>query len=147
MRLNLGSGNKKFKKFTNVDIDPNTNPDIVADISKEIPVENNSVDEIITQHTLEHVDDLITTLNEIWRVCKNGAKITIEVPHRDSPMAWADPTHKRVFNEETFNYFCINGSNYQEGYIPGYHGKFRLLSQEYINGKYKNLRVIMEAVK
>ena len=106
MKINLGSWTERYDGFLNLDKDPGVKPDIVADIEKGIPLDDNSVDEIKANMILEHIHDIIFVMNELWRIMKNGAILNIIVPHEKSAMAWGDPTHVRVFNEESFGYFC-----------------------------------------
>ena len=55
-------------------------------------------------------------MEEIHRVCKNGAQVFIGVPHVKSKWAVGDISHVKFFNELSFLFFCkgrlINGSNY-----------------------------------
>jgi SAM-dependent methyltransferase len=97
MKLHLGSGNKKFEGFTNIDYDKNCNPDICIDIEKEIwPIEDNSVDEVIAHHVLEHLGEgYFHVMKELYRVCKHGALIDIVVPHHRHEYFANDPTHRR----------------------------------------------------
>lgn len=44
-------------------------------------------------------------MNEIHRVCCNGAIVDLNVPSLLGPYAAADPTHARLFNARTFSYF------------------------------------------
>lgn len=97
-KINIGAGGEQLPGFITIDIDPTTKPDIVRDIEKGLPFGDNSVDEIRCSHTLEHIHDLCFVLREFYRVCKNGAKITIIVPLMDA----SDMTHVRFFNEHTF---------------------------------------------
>ena len=57
---------------------------------------------------LEHVDDVIKTLEEIHRICKDNAKVFIAIPYWNSWEAITDPTHKNQFNEFTFEFFDPN---------------------------------------
>ena len=53
---------------------------------------------------------------EIYRVCKNGARVIMTVPYYTSINAFKDPTHKQFFTEETFKYFSADrwyGSDYK----------------------------------
>lgn len=99
IKLNLGSGNKKYSEFINIDDDPNTNPDYLInldDINIHLPFKDSSVDEIKAHHILEHIGDgYIPLLKEIYRICKNGALIDVLVPHHQHDIFYDDPTHKR----------------------------------------------------
>lgn len=97
-KINIGAGGEKLLGFISIDIDPLAKPDIVRDIEKGLPFDDNSVDEIKCSHTLEHIHDLLFVLMEFYRVCKNGAKIIIAVPLMDA----SDMTHVRFFDENTF---------------------------------------------
>ena len=53
LKLHLGSGIKRLKGFLNVDLDPNVNPDIIADL-RNLPFDDSSVDEIYACAVIEH---------------------------------------------------------------------------------------------
>ena len=53
--------------------------DIVSDICN-MPLPDNSVDNILCTEVLEHVHDPIKALNEIYRVLKPGGKLILTVP-------------------------------------------------------------------
>lgn len=90
--LEIGCGNTKtVPDSVGTDIVPKGEPipcypgklsvaDIVADVSKPLPLEDNSVDTIIARHLLEHMIDPITVLKNWRRVLKNGGRIIIAVP-------------------------------------------------------------------
>lgn len=83
MKLNLGSGRHHWKGFINIDIDPKYKPDVVLDISKgKLPYENDSVDEIIMNHFLEHFFRVqaIAVLNECYRILKSDGILILELP-------------------------------------------------------------------
>ena len=64
-----------------------------------------TIDEIFCSHFVEHVPDLIGFMNEVWRVCKPGALVTIVHPYQHSNRAWQDPTHVRALNEDSWPYY------------------------------------------
>ena len=77
-----------------------------ADFQQGLPIRDSSVDIIYAYHVLEHVEDLLAFIEELWRVCKPNALVYAWVPHASSPYTqWADPTHKRGFLIETFSFF------------------------------------------
>lgn len=105
IKLNLGSGNKRIPGFINLDIFPLENVDIVCNIKNGIPLEDNSVNEILADDFIEHIEDTVGLFKEIYRICKPNAIIKIKVPYFKSTGAFRDPTHKSFFSEKTFRYF------------------------------------------
>ncbi|MEI7430146.1 MAG: glycosyltransferase family 9 protein [Betaproteobacteria bacterium] len=100
LKLNLGCGNRKMEGFLNVDCVTVCQPDLVVDLEKTPwPWENNSVDEIKLIHVLEYLgqstDVFLSIIKEIYRVCRDGARIEIIVPHPRSDHYLGDPTHVR----------------------------------------------------
>lgn len=116
-KLNLGSGMNKIKGYINIDSDKSTNPDIVRNIEKGLPFDDDSVDEVRAYNILEHCEDAIFVIKEIWRVCKNGAMIFIEVPIGLTQ----DPTHKTFFSPDTFDIWTNReeGGSWQQDYYGG----------------------------
>ena len=98
-KLNIGCGRKHFKGFINMDCNPNVCPDIVRDLNKGLPFSDNSVDQIVAIHFLEHVDDIQFTMYEIWRVLKPGAKLLVIVPIGKNWQTY--PEHKAPFDSNT----------------------------------------------
>lgn len=93
IRLDLGCGNKKQEGWLGVDIrqtksvahpdaEWSVDPDIIADITKPLPMPDDYADEIRAIHVIEHFD--VWTVPDIvkeWvRVLKPGGKLAIECP-------------------------------------------------------------------
>lgn len=95
LRIDLGCGPHPKEGFIGVDI-MDFGQDIVADITKKWQWKDNSVDEVHSSHTVEHLDgpERVHFFNELYRVLKPGGKATIIVPHWASSRAYGDPTHK-----------------------------------------------------
>ena len=78
--LELGSGVKKGKNgWITVD---DFGADICRDLTKGIPLPNESVDQIYTSHMLEHIPfkDLVIFINECFRVLKKNGSLSVCVP-------------------------------------------------------------------
>lgn len=116
MNINIGSGYKKPDGYIHVDADPSTNPDHVVNLEKDkLPFDNNSVDNVQAHHILEHLGEgYFHCLQELYRVCKDGALIDIVVPHHRHDFFLNDPTHRRPITvsglqlfSKKFNKECI----------------------------------------
>ncbi|WP_377475544.1 MAG: FkbM family methyltransferase [Microcoleus anatoxicus] len=112
LRVDIGCGDRKPDNFVGVDVCPGLGVDIVADLNQRFPFPDNSVDELRAYDTIEHLVDRIHTMNEIWRICKDGAKVDILVPSTDGRGAFQDPTHVSFWNINSFLYYCIDFPNY-----------------------------------
>lgn len=99
MKLNLGCGYNKLDGYVNVDHDVLCKPDVVADLEERLPFDDNSVDEIILNHVLEHLGQTTKSYFAIWkelyRVLKGGGELKITVPHWNHENFHHDPTHVR----------------------------------------------------
>ena len=100
MKLNLGSGSKILEGFTNVDKYDYYKPDVVHDLEIfPYPFKDNSVDEILLSHVLEHIGQspelFLSIIKEFYRICRNNSMIKIIVPHPRHDDFISDPTHVR----------------------------------------------------
>lgn len=124
MRLNLGGGRDKINEFINLDISPNVEADIVHNIENGLPFDDDSVTEIIAYDVLTQLSSkkkLLFVLNEMWRVAKKGANVTIRVANAKFPEAFQDPQTSLYFTEDTFTYMQVNHerfNKYDYGFKP-----------------------------
>lgn len=105
MKLNLGCGLDKRREYLNCDKSKLVNPDRVIDLEKKLPFKNDSVDEILANHVLEHIVNFIPLMYELIRICKSGAIIKVKTPFYSAWGQFNDPTHVRFFSPKTFDYF------------------------------------------
>lgn len=70
------------------------------------PLESDRYLVIYAIQVLEHLELRIETMEEIWRICQNGALVICSVPDGLCPGFAQDPTHKHPWNIGTFLYFC-----------------------------------------
>jgi len=107
LRLNLGCGTKARPGFYGVDCLPLAGVDVVADLNAPLSLlPDDSVEEIYSRHTLEHVSHFMELMAELHRVTRPGGRIEIIVPHFSNPYGYSDPTHVRFFGAYSFFYFC-----------------------------------------
>lgn len=117
MKLNLGTGNQPKEGYTNIDILRLKGVDIIHDLDKfPYPFKDNSIDEIYTEYTLEHLKDIIRTLKELYRICKPNATIEIIVPHFTAHRMFGDLTHHQFFSYTSFDNFCNIGDKRNTSY-------------------------------
>ena len=110
MKLNLGCGFKKLEGYVNVDRFPDCAPDAVVDLERfPWPWGDDSVDEILMSHVLEHLgaaaEVYFGIFRELYRVCRHDAVLRITVPHPRHDSYIADPTHVRPITVDGLSMF------------------------------------------
>jgi predicted SAM-dependent methyltransferase len=158
MKINIGGGYKRYDGFLNVDMDYLTSPDIVMNLEKDkFPIEDSTVEEVKAYHIFEHIGDgFLDFMKELYRICKDGAIIDIEVPHHRHENFFGDPTHKRPITVEMlrkfskkYNQWHIEHHNSSSGFGLTCDVDFEIVDYEYIvdqdyhelaqQGKYEQL--------
>jgi predicted SAM-dependent methyltransferase len=104
--LDLGCGNRKKEGAIGVDINPDTNADVVHDLNTfPYPFDDSMFEEIYADNVIEHLDSVLKVMEEIHRISKPSARIVIKIPYFRSRYAFIDPTHKHYLTVESFSYF------------------------------------------
>jgi predicted SAM-dependent methyltransferase len=120
MKLNLGCGSKKLNGYVNVDKYETPATDLVYNLEDKSwpsywPWKTGSVDEVIFEHSLEHMGETVEAFSHIMkqlhRICKNNAIIKITVPHFRHDNFWHDPTHVRVITPTTMKMLSKKRNN------------------------------------
>jgi SAM-dependent methyltransferase len=112
IRLDLGSGPRTPDGFWGIDRYPLPNVDVVASMDDPLPFKMESVDLLLASHSLEHAEDLMKTMKEIYRVCKHGAQVCIVAPYFSQGINFANPYHKQAFNEHTPRFWTQSAGAY-----------------------------------
>ncbi len=103
IKIDIGCGKNKKEGFIGIDIDPNSDADIIAS-ALNLPFANSSVDEIYSSHLLEHFtpQEAKKFFNEIYRVLKKGgiANLKIDKDFTKKRFFKKDPTHKWRYTRE-----------------------------------------------
>lgn len=98
----MGCGETKLVGYQNVDFDKAVKPDKVVDLNKfPWPWKTNSIDEILMEHVLEHLDNPSKVITEIHRILKPTGKANIKVPHYSTGANYF--THRTFWSVESFN--------------------------------------------
>jgi hypothetical protein len=110
MKLNMGCGQRKLPGYLNVDRAPECSPDVVCDLEQfPWPWRTDSIETVVFCHSLEHLGADLRTfkgiMQELYRVCRPGATITIQVPHPRHDDFITDPTHVRAITADTMALF------------------------------------------
>jgi SAM-dependent methyltransferase len=104
--LNLGCGRKHRAGAVNLDRTLASNPDVVHDLDiRPWPFADNRFDQVYAFDVIEHLADIVGVMEELHRICRDGASIEISVPHFSSANAFTDPTHRHFFSRFSFDYF------------------------------------------
>ena len=104
--LDVGCGRDKLPGAVGIDRSADTAADVVHDLdSFPWPLEDGAFDVVRCQDVLEHLDDVVRAMEEIYRVTAPNATIRIRVPHFSSVQAFTDPTHRHFFSSQSFDYF------------------------------------------
>lgn len=167
MKLNLGAADRHLEGYISVDIQwpgiddehpgghwPSTLEFERVDLSQIWPWPDSSVDEIQALDIIEHIADRIHFMNELHRVLKPGARVTIETPNAAKGAGFfQDPTHKSPWVMNSFQYF-EHGSFAHQRFAKSYGitAAFKVisLSETSWQEKYENtwkIHAVLEAVK
>jgi predicted SAM-dependent methyltransferase len=127
--LHLGCGPNNKLGDVGVDILPGPAVDIVHDLNVvPWPLPSAAYDRVICIDVIEHLQNVVSTINEIHRVGRPGARVTIQVPTTTSRDFFTDPTHVRGFGYRSFDYFVEGKPLSKYGYSEN---RFTLQSAQF----------------
>lgn len=91
--LDIGSGNIHPHADVTLDIEPATDPDVVADLTEGIPFEDDAFANVAAVHVVEHLEDDVRLFEEMRRVASERAVAVVPIGHRP------DPDHEHVYRD------------------------------------------------
>ena len=126
--LEVGPGpNRLFPHSTTLDMNAQDAPDVLHDLNQTpFPIASDTFDLVICLHVLEHVQNLVDATGELWRVCKPGGLVFVEVPYFTSVHFFTDPTHVHAFSSRSFDYYVEGSPLARFGYSPARFEKKRV---------------------
>jgi SAM-dependent methyltransferase len=118
--LDVGCGINKYPGSVGLDRNPFTKADVVADLDHfPWPLRDNSFREIRATHVIEHVADVVKTMEEFHRLLVPGGRVIITTPHYTDFSSFCDPTHRWHLNSYSLRYFGDDNAGY------GYYSRAR----------------------
>lgn len=104
--LDVGCGIKKASGAVGIDRNPASAADVLCDLDRfPYPFADNSFDELQAIHVIEHVSDVIRTMEEFHRLVRAGGRVRLATPHYTDFSSFCDPTHRWHLNSFSFRYF------------------------------------------
>ena len=86
--LDLGCGKRKRPGAIGIDNNPATDADVIHSLNVyPYPFEDSSFDEIYVDNVLEHLDDVVRTMEELHRISRPGGLVKVIVPYFRAPWA------------------------------------------------------------
>ena len=119
--LDVGCGINKHPGAVGVDHNPASQADVICDLDHfPYPFRDDSFDELRAIHVIEHLADVIRSMEEFARLVRSGGSIHIETPHYTDFSSFCDPTHRWHLTSFSFRYFGENHGGF------GYYSPVRL---------------------
>ena len=152
--LDVGCGINKYPGAIGVDNNPRTRADVLADLNRfPYPFRDNAFDELRAIHVIEHVGDVLRTMEEFWRLVRPGGRVVIVTPHYTDFSSFCDPSHRWHLNSFSFRYFGDNHGGYSYYSLASFREKkvyvkllslWRLFGFEFLVNRFRRLRLIWE---
>lgn len=119
--LDVGCGILKYPGSIGLDRNPRSRADVLADLDRfPYPFRDSSFDQVRAVHVIEHVADVIRTMEEFARLVRPGGSIFLVTPHYTDFSSFCDPTHRWHLNSYSFRYFGDDNAGF------GYYSDTRL---------------------
>ena len=104
--LDIGCGRHKTPGSIGLDSNPKTDADVIHNLGVvPYPFPDDEFDLIIGNQVIEHVEDVLAVMAELYRIAKPGALIRLDTPHYSDIASFTDPTHRHHLTTESFSYF------------------------------------------
>jgi SAM-dependent methyltransferase len=101
--LDIGCGVNKFPGSIGMDVNPRTNADVIHDLDDlPYPFADDSFDEVIGRHVIEHVTNPLAVMCELHRITRAGGIVKLVAPHWTNPDFATDLTHRNHLNSYSF---------------------------------------------
>jgi O-antigen biosynthesis protein len=123
LALDLGSYGNKRPGYIGIDQRRGEGVDVMCELPGPLPYGDGTVGVIRCMDFLEHVQDKVGLINEIYRVLAPNGMLLSMTPSTDGRGAYQDPTHVAYYNENSFWYYT--NAAYQR-YVPEITARFQV---------------------
>jgi ubiquinone/menaquinone biosynthesis C-methylase UbiE len=111
--LDVGCGINKAPGAIGIDKNQSSGADVICDLDQfPYPFRDGSFDRIQAIHLIEHVGDVLRTMEEFYRLVRDGGTVFVVTPHYTDFSSFCDPTHRWHLNSFSFRYFGDNHGGY-----------------------------------
>src|SRR3984957_4863958 len=118
--LDVGCGVNKLPGSIGIDRNPASRADVICELDQfPYPFRDSSFDALQAVHVIEHVGDVMKTMEEFHRLVRPGGEVFIVTPHYTDFSSFCDPTHRWHLNSFSLRYFGEDNAGY------GYYSKVR----------------------
>lgn len=145
-KLHVGCGKDYREGYINLDISNDVGADVVRDITRGLPFNDDSFDEVVANNVLTQIDrqDFLFVMNELWRITKQEGKIEIRVPLVSDLCAFQDPMDNLRFTNQSFTYMQYDHRRYDQ---YGRHYGFKPFKVEILEDNGKQMKVCLTPIK
>lgn len=104
--LDVGCGTNKLAGSIGIDRNRASRADVLCDLDRfPYPFSDSAFDRLQAVHVIEHVSDVIRTMEEFHRLVRDGGEVFIVTPHYTDFSSFCDPTHRWHLNSFSLRYF------------------------------------------
>jgi len=104
--LDVGCGVNKYPGSVGIDRIAGTAADVLVDVDRlPYPFRAGTFDHVRAVHVIEHVADVIRSMEEWHRLLRRGGTLYIATPHYTDFSSFCDPTHRWHLNSYSLRYF------------------------------------------
>ena len=105
-KIHLGCGLDYKSDYINLDVNKSCKADVYHDLNHyPYPFKDNTADEIIACHIIEHLDDPVKFLKECHRVLKLNSRLIVECPIGGT---WSSYHFNHKFNLTPYSFLIFN---------------------------------------
>lgn len=104
--LDVGCGINKTPGAIGIDRNPASRADVICELDRyPYPFRDGSFTSLRAIHVIEHVADVLKTMEEFHRLLAPGGRALIVTPHYTDFSSFCDPTHRWHLNSYSLRYF------------------------------------------